>query len=172
MIQGRYAVVPASYVLLLRGSPEDAGATEVLLQLRQNTGFMDGHWACAAAGHLEAGETGYDAAVREAREELGIGLDPADGLEFLTAMQRRRGEEEIEQRLDLFFTARRWDGEPHVVETRKAAEIRWCRLEALDDLPGPVVPHERFVLDGLRVGTLSPYSTFGFETATAEGASA
>ena len=163
MIQGRYAVVPAAYVLLLR---EDAGATEVLLQLRQNTGFMDGHWASAAAGHLEAGETAWDTAVRETREELGIGLQ-RDDLAFLTAMQRRRGEEEIEQRLDVFFTARRWDGEPHVVETRKAAEIRWCRLDALDDLPGPVVPHERHVLEGLHAGTLPPYSTFGFETATA-----
>ena len=44
----------------------------MLLQLRQNTGFMDGHWAAAAAGHVEKGETAYDAARREAAEEIGV----------------------------------------------------------------------------------------------------
>ncbi|MBZ5734630.1 NUDIX domain-containing protein [Nocardioides sp. TRM66260-LWL] len=160
MIEGRYAIVPAAYVLLLR--PGSGDAPEVLLQLRQNTGFMDGHWASAAAGHLEAGETGWDAARREAREELGI--DDLD-LAFATAMQRRRGEEAIEQRLDLFFTARAWTGEPRVVETRKAAEIRWVALDDLDALPGPVVPHERHVLERLHAGDLAPYETFGFDAA-------
>ena len=62
----RFALVPASYVYLLREG--DAG-TEVLLQLRQGTPYMDGHWAAAAAGHVERGETAYDAARREAVEE-------------------------------------------------------------------------------------------------------
>ena len=65
----RFRVVPAAYVLLLR--PAGSGPDEVLLQLRQHTGFMDGHWACAAAGHVEAGESVLAAAVREAAEELG-----------------------------------------------------------------------------------------------------
>ena len=43
----RFQVVPAAYLALLRG-PEEA--PEVLLQLRSGTGFMDGWWACAAAG--------------------------------------------------------------------------------------------------------------------------
>ena len=29
----------------------------MLLQLRRGTGYMDGHWAAAAAGHVEAGES-------------------------------------------------------------------------------------------------------------------
>ena len=65
----RFVVVPASYVYLLR---EGAAGTEVLLQLRQNTGYMDGRWAAAAAGHVERGETAYDAARREALEEVGV----------------------------------------------------------------------------------------------------
>ena len=60
---GRFVVVPASYVFLLRDGVTGA---EVLLQLRQNTGYMDDHWAAAAAGHVEQGETAYDAARREA----------------------------------------------------------------------------------------------------------
>ena len=150
---GRFVVVPASYVFLLRGG--DTG-DQVLLQLRQNTGYMDGHWAAAAAGHVERGETAIDAAHREAAEEIGV---TALGLEFVTAMQRTQHAAPIDERIDFFFVARSWSGEPRIVEPVKCAELRWCRL---DDLPDPVVPHERAVLDALRSGTVTAYSTFGF----------
>ena len=65
----RFTVVPASYVFLLREGPL---GTEVLLQLRAGTGYMDGYWAAGVAGHVEKGETVYDAAAREAREEVGV----------------------------------------------------------------------------------------------------
>jgi 8-oxo-dGTP diphosphatase len=149
----RFRVVPASYVFLLRTG--DDGSDEVLLQLRQNTGYMDGHWAAAAAGHVERGETAYDAAHREAREEI----DVADlSLEFVTSMQRTRHADPIDERIDFFFTARSWTGEPRIVEPTKAAALEWF---ALDQLPDPVVPHERFVLERLGTGLVS-YTTFGF----------
>ena len=156
MTHGRFVVVPAAYVFLLRGSGDD---TEVLLQLRRNTGYMDDHWAAAAAGHVEKGETAYDAAHREALEEIGVtDLD----LSFVTAMQRTRGGEPIDERIDFFFTARSWSGSPRIVEPAKAASLGWYRLH---DLPDPVVPHERAVLDALRTGTATAYSTFGFPSA-------
>ena len=149
----RFVVVPASYVFLLR---EHDLEHEVLLQLRQNTGYMDGHWAAAAAGHVEKGETAPDAAQREAAEEL----DLSDlRLDFVTAMQRTRGGEPIDERIDFFFTASSWRGEPRIVEPDKCAELRWFPLTAL---PEPVVPHELQVLEGLRDGGLAPYSTHGF----------
>lgn len=153
MTHGRFTVVPASYVFLCRG---DGADREVLLQLRQHTGYMDAHWAAAAAGHVEKGETAYDAARREALEEIGV-TDVE--LSFVTAMQRTRGGEPIDERIDFFFTAETWSGEPVIREPAKAADLRWCRL---DDLPDPVVPHERAVLEGIRSGTTSAYSTFGF----------
>ena len=150
---GRFVVVPAAYVFLLR---DGAFGAEVLLQLRQNTGYMDDHWAAAAAGHVEQGETAYDAAHREAREEIGV----ADlELSFVTSMQRTRHDQAIDERIDFFFTARSWSGEPRIVEPEKAADLRWCPL---DDLPDPVVPHELSVLEALRTGTATAYSTFGF----------
>ena len=128
----RFVVVPASYVFLLR---DGDGGTEVLLQLRQNTGYMDDHWAAAAAGHVEKGETAYDAAHREAAEELGVhDLD----LEFVTSMQRTRSDRPIDERIDFFFTARSWTGEPthrRAGQVRRAAVVPdstscptpWCR---------------------------------------------
>jgi 8-oxo-dGTP pyrophosphatase MutT (NUDIX family) len=152
-VTDRFRVVPASYVFLLREGT--SGGDEVLLQLRQNTGYMDGHWAAAAAGHVERGETAYDAARREAREELGIdGVD----LAFVTAMQRTQRADPIDERIDFFFTARTWTGEPQIIEPAKAAALEWYPLNRL---PDPVVPHERVVLEGLGTG-LESYTTFGF----------
>ena len=149
----RFVVVPAAYVFLLR---DGVAGVEVLLQRRQNTGYMDDHWAAAAAGHVEQGETAYDAAHREALEEIDV---DEIALEFVTAMQRTAGGEPIDERIDFFFTARTWVGTPRIVEPEKCAELRWC---ALTDLPDPVVPHERQVLRELLVGTTRPYSTHGF----------
>lgn len=149
-----FVVVPASYVFLLR---EGGRGTEVLLQLRSGTPYMDGHWAAAAAGHVERGETAYDAARREAMEE--IGLDHL-ALEFEFTMQRTRAGEAIDERVDFFFTARSWSGEPRIVEPDKCADLRWCPL---DDLPDPVVPHERVALAAL--GSGRRYLSHGFGSA-------
>ena len=149
----RFVVVPASYVFLLR---DGVTATEVLLQLRQNTGYMDDHWAAAAAGHVERGETAVVAAEREAAEELDVsGLV----LEFLTTMQRTAHDLPIDERVDFFFACRSWQGEPRITEPTKAADLQWFPL---DRLPEPVVPHELAVLEGLRDGVLPPLSSFGF----------
>lgn len=143
----RFRVVPAAYVILRRTSAD--GVPEVLLQLREGTGFMDGFWAAGAAGHVDAGESVVEAAVREAREELGIEIDGVD-LVPLTAMHRgqRRGPA-IEQRIDIFFELTRWSGEPERAETAKSADLRWFPLDAL---PEAVVPHELRVLRALAAG--------------------
>ena len=146
----RFQVVPAAYVFLLRGA-------EVLLQLRQNTGYRDGHWAAAAAGHVEHGESVLAAAVREAEEEIGV--VPTD-LAPLTTMHRTHANgQAIDERVDFFFTTRTWTGEPRLRETAKAADLGWFPLDAL---PEPVVPHERFVLEHLRAGTTPAITTYGF----------
>ncbi len=150
----RFCVVPAAYVFLLRDGASP-GRDEVLLQRRQNTGYMDEHWAAAAAGHVERGETAYDAAIREAIEEIGVELGD---LTFVTSMQRTQHADPIDERIDFFFTCRSWRGEPRVVEPEKAAAMQWFPLDAL---PEPVVPHELFVLERLGTGVAS-YTTFGF----------
>lgn len=152
MSDDRFVVVPASYVYLLR---ESALGTDVLLQLRRGTSYMDGHWAAAAAGHVERGETAYDAAHREALEELGV-TDLA--LDFAFTMQRTQFADAIDERVDFFFTARSWTGVPRIMEPHKCGELRWCLLV---DLPDPVVPHEAFALSQL--GTDHRYVSHGFD---------
>ncbi len=158
---GRFAVVPAAYLVLLR---EHGGQTEVLLQRRGATGYMEGWWACGAAGHVEAGEPADQAVCREAAEELGVTLDPAS-VRLAAVLQRHcvlGGP--IEQRIDLFFTAALPADEPRITEPDKAADLAWWPLA---DLPDEVVPHERQVLHHLREGhrgsTVPALLTRGFE---------
>ena len=148
----RFALVPASYVYLLR---DGIDGTEVLLQRRGPVPYMPGHWAAAAAGHVEPGETAYDAARREALEELGI-TDLS--LEFVLTMQRSQFGPAVEERVDWFFTARSWTGEPRIVEPEKATSLGWF---ALSSLPAPLVPHEAHALAHLFAGV--GYLTYGWE---------
>lgn len=154
-MKDRFVVVPAAYVYLLR--PSATGhVPEVLLQLRQNTGFMDGHWAAAVAGHVEKGESVYEAGRREAAEEVGVTdlrLAP------WCAMQRTGCGDPIDERVDYFFTSMSWAGTPGIMEPLKCADLRWFGLDAL---PSPVVPHEQWVLESLRSGSTPPIVTFGF----------
>ena len=148
----RYLVVPAAYVVL-----RDAD-DRVLLHLREGTGWMDGHWA-VPAGHVEAGESVFAAAAREAYEEVGLTIAPAD-LQPLCVMHRTGGNgDPIDERVDFFFAASRWTGEPRLMEPDKSAAIGWF---ALDDLPDPVVPHEFALLTAIREGTLAPVVAYGF----------
>ena len=152
----RFVVVPAVYVFLVRPD-RGSGGREVLLQLRSGTDYMDRHWAAAAAGHVEKGESVYDAAAREAAEEVGISnlvLQP------WCAMQRTGvGDDPLDERVDYFLIATSWTGVPRIVEPEKCADLRWYDLDAL---PDPVVPHELLVLQSVRAGHTAPIVVHGF----------
>jgi 8-oxo-dGTP diphosphatase len=147
----RYRVVPAAYVVL-------RSRNRVLMLLRSGTGFMDGYWA-VPAGHVEADESVLEAALREAREEVGVTIAPADLVPLCAMHRTQRTGDPIDERVDFFFTTSVWTGEPRLLEPDKAAGLNWFDLAAL---PDPVVPHERVVLDALRHGAVPPILAHGF----------
>lgn len=116
---------------------------KVLLLRRADTGFADGYWS-VPGGCLDEGETLPAGAAREAHEELGIGIDPAD-LAF--AHLCHHADPDGQARLGTFFTATRWTGEPHNVEPGKASTIDWFKL---DDLPDEIVTYVRTAIHGYR----------------------
>jgi 8-oxo-dGTP diphosphatase len=151
-------MVPAAYVLLMRGEGPDL---QVLLQRRGPAlSFKPDHWATAAAGHVEPGESVFAAAVREAQEEIGVVVGVAD-LRPLCAMHRTLPgvSDPVEQRVDFFFTARTWTGEPGIQEPDKCSALAWHRPA---EPPDPMVPHERALLGLLAAGDVSPIVTFGY----------
>ena len=155
MPRSPFALVPAAYVLLLR---EGLRGDQVLLQRRHDTGFMDDHWAAAAAGHVEAGESCTAAAAREAAEELGIEVAPDDLVALCAVHRHQETDRPVDQRVDFFFGCRRWAGEP-VLREAKASALQWYDLV---ELPDPVVPHELAVLRALSGGAVPPVMTAGF----------
>jgi dihydrofolate reductase/8-oxo-dGTP pyrophosphatase MutT (NUDIX family) len=152
----RFSVVPAAYLVLTR---DGADVTEVLLQLRGGTGYMEGWWACGAAGHVEDSEPATDGLSREALEEVGVVVDP--GSLRLAAVVHRTCKVggPIEQRIDLFFTTSQWSGDPRITEPDKAHDLQWWPLDAL---PERLVPHERQALEHLRRGLPPALLTRGF----------
>jgi 8-oxo-dGTP diphosphatase len=112
----RYRAVVDVYVLLRRSDGR------ILLLERSGTGYADGQ-LCPPSGHLEDGESVTQAAVREASEEVGVDIDPAD-LDFTHVVHHRNPEGQ--GRIGIFFTTARWSGEPANREPHKCAGLHWA----------------------------------------------
>lgn len=103
---------------------------QVLLALRHGTGYADGQWNLPS-GKLDAGETVDAAVCREAREEVGLRLGPAElRLSVLLHWRNPQGQ----YRLGVIFhveadPARH--GIPVNAEPHKCAGIGWYPIDAL-----------------------------------------
>lgn len=124
----RFCVPSASVVMLLRN---DGGKTKVLLQRRQNTGFMDGLWDLSCSGHVEHGESMSEAAAREIKEELGVSVTP-DKLYFFVLIHKREKEWDLTY-YNSYFVCKEFDGEPRICEPEKCSELKWFDLDNLPD---------------------------------------
>ena len=124
---------------------------KILLLRRFQTGYMDGHYS-VPAGHLDGNEPLRLAAVREAQEEIGVRIDPAD-IRFAGVFHRFEGDE----RVDFFVHVQNWQGEPVNAEPGKCDEICWADIEAL---PENTVPYVRRAIENFRAGV--PFEEFGW----------
>lgn len=143
----RFKLLGAVHLFLLREG-------QVLLLRRAHTGYEDGNYS-VPAGHLDGGEEVTAATTREAYEEAGIRIDPAD-LQVVGVMHRRSNDE----RVDFFLTATRWTGEIANMEPHKCDELAWFDL---DRLPGNVIPYVRRALENYRRGVW--FDSFGWRDA-------
>jgi 8-oxo-dGTP diphosphatase len=132
-------LIPASYLFL-----EKEG--KYLFIRRANTGYQDGNYQ-VPAGHVEANESPLEAMVREAKEEIGIDLNPHN-LKFVQVAYRMN-QERTGFRVDFFFKASVWKGEVINAEPEKCDDIKWF---AADNLPENVVPLMRSVLESIEKG--------------------
>ena len=125
---------------------------QILLLRRMNTGYEDGKYS-VVAGHVDAGETVIQAAIREAHEEAGVALKPED-MQVVHVMHRRSDDE----RIDFFVAVRSWVGEISNGEPHKCDHLAWFELDAL---PDSLIPYVGSALDHFRRGCL--YSEFGWD---------
>jgi len=143
----RYRSIVDVYVLLQR--PDGM----ILLLERAGTGYADGQ-LCPPSGHLEAGESVVQGGVREAREEVGVLIDPAD-LAFSHVVHHRNPQGQA--RIGFFFTAARWQGEPVNREPHKCARLYWADPARP---PANTVPYTAAALAAITHG--APFSLDGW----------
>ena len=91
---------------------------------------VKGEW-CFPGGSLEFGESAYEGAVREAKEETGLAVN---GLELISVIEEKRY---IETHGKYFvvigFKAKKYQGEVKLMEPDKFKEWRWFDLNNLPD---------------------------------------
>ncbi len=100
-----------------------------------------GLWDVSAAGHLSAGESAIDAAVRETREELGLAIAPPD-LKFLATLREscvlNEGTYIDNEIHEIFLVQRDVDVASLTLDPEEVAEVKWVPELRPD---GTFVPH-------------------------------
>jgi len=144
MSSSRHQVTTDVHLVLLRNN-------EALFGRRQNTGYEDGAYHLPS-GHLEAGESVVTALIREAKEEIGVTIQP-EAVEFAHIMHNSSGG----GRAAFFFIVREWDGEPENREPEKCSELAWFPLDAL---PDHMIAYCRAAMEDIAAGR--SFSVFGW----------
>jgi len=144
MAKERFKIIPSVYLILIKDK-------RIFLSRRYNTGFHDGEYSFPA-GHLDGDETFRKALVREIKEEVGIKLNLKD-LKLVHVIDRKEPKEE---RVDFFFTTKKWKGEPKIMEPNKCDDLRWF---SLSNLPDNVIPYIRQAINCVLTNKF--YSEFG-----------
>lgn len=121
----RQLVRVAVYLILLKKS-------KLFMLRRANTTWANGYYTLPA-GHVDENETIIQAMIREAKEEIGLSINPED-IRIVHAMHRRSDVMYI----DYFLRAREWKNEPYNAEPEKCDDTGWFPL---DNLPEKTLPH-------------------------------
>jgi len=139
----RLKATPASYLILKKDN-------EILMHLRQNSGYMDGFYSLVA-GHVEPLEGPTDCIIREAKEEAGIDIIK-DNLKLVHTLYRPL---ENDERVDFFYLCENWSGKVCNLEINKCANLEYFNV---NKLPNNTIPYVKHVIDkAFRGITFSEY---------------
>ncbi len=149
----RYQSKVAVFLVLTR---EVNGNTQILLQERCNTGYMDGKYDTACSGHLEKNESLAMALCREAKEEIGLNIDEHD-LKLVALIHEYQDEY-----INVFFTADKYEGTPKIMEPDKCDNLQWFNI---DELPENTIMRVRNVLTNMQKGIIYDDGNFSHQKA-------
>lgn len=127
---------------------------KILVQKRAKNGskLWPGYYALPA-GHVDEGENQYEALVREAREELGIELDPKDIIKEYTVLRRNFFDidgKRLEPYIDYYFEMEKYNGTPSIMEKDKCEELKWVDI---NNLPEPFINYEGVFFEDKNITT-------------------
>lgn len=129
----RFLTPTAVFLILLRKENEN---TEILLQKRKNTGYMDNMWDVCASGHVEKSESATMAMAREAREEIGIKISK-ENLKFAGFYYNNIGGKTY---CYIYFAIDKYENTPTINEPEKCSELKWFNIA---DLPHDIIPDRK-----------------------------
>jgi ADP-ribose pyrophosphatase YjhB (NUDIX family) len=120
---------------------------KILLQLRRNTGYMDGFYDLPG-GHLEAGEFFSDACRREVLEEAGIELLPKNIKPLHIVMDCSKHDKQNAY-VSVCFGVKNYHGKIKNREPNKCTELKW--FDTIN-LPSNIAPKAKFILEKISNG--------------------
>lgn len=135
----------AVHMIIMKGD-------KMLIQKRKGSKLWPGYYALPA-GHIDEGENQYDALVREAKEELGITINPKDIIKEDVVLRRnyfKIDEKVLEPYIDYYFYLTKYEGTPTIVEEDKCDELLWASFE---ELPSPFINYEGAYLENSTITT-------------------
>jgi 8-oxo-dGTP diphosphatase len=127
-------VVPSVFTVIKKDD-------EFLLLKRANTGYMDG-WYDLPAGHLEDKEELRAGAARELKEETDLTVKPED-LKLVHVYQNHTSEP---PHYGFIFFAKKWTGQPKIMEQDKCDDMDFFGLE---NLPDKILPYTKQAIERL-----------------------
>lgn len=113
---------------------------QILLQRRQGTKLWPGFLALPA-GHIDEGENAYEAAIREAREELGIEISLDDIVDTYVVNRKNKS---LPSYYDVYFEISKYIGEIKINEPEKCSELVWVDP---NNLPYDMIDFEKEAID-------------------------
>ena len=122
-MEERFKPHAAALVILMKGN-------SILLLRRAGTGWADGMYTLPS-GHVDEGESASAAAIREAKEEVGVVINDRD-ISFASVLHRRNSQSN-QVYVDFFFICTTWSGEPTNNEPDKCDEVQWFDVDNLPD---------------------------------------
>lgn len=155
-MKDRYQSKVAVFLVLTRNIN---GYTEILLQERQNTGYMDGKYDMACSGHVEKGESMSMALVREAEEEIDVEIDEKD-LELVSIIHPYQ-----EDYINAFFVAKKYKGIPKIMEKEKCSSLEWFNMK---ELPENTIDRVRNVIKNMENGIIYDDGDFSHQKSIME----
>lgn len=108
---------------------------EILLQRRQGTTLWPGFLALPA-GHIDKGEDPYEAAIREAKEELDIKITKNDISDAFVVMRKNKS---LMPYYDVYFQISNYIGNIKIAEPLKCSELVW---KDINNLPNDMIDFE------------------------------
>ena len=137
---------PAVYLLFERGD-------KVLMSHRINSGYHDNEFGLPT-GHIEDGEPASGAAIRKAKEEVGIDVHMSE-LRLVHVMHRSSSN--TPDYIDFYFLLLNFPGEIKNKIPDQCDELRWVKW---NQLPENTVPEVRFALESIKNDKI--YSEYDF----------